>query len=298
VSATVAAVRLAGGPLADEIKAGVRGRFERLRAKGIVPGLAVVTVGEPPGGNPYVRSKCRAAEDLGAQAHVTRLPSTASEEEVRTTLAELSDHPAYHGIILQLPLPASLHEERHLEDITPVKDVDGIHPVNVGRWVSGLPAHRPATPSGIVELLRRHVGDLSGKRVCVVGRSRIVGRPLSVFLSERAAGMNATVTLCHSATRDLASITREAEILVVAIGHPRSIGASHVRPGAIVVDVGIHAVENPAPGAPRYEGDVDYQAVSKVASAVTPVPGGVGPLTVAVLLRNLADAAETATELA
>jgi methylenetetrahydrofolate dehydrogenase (NADP+)/methenyltetrahydrofolate cyclohydrolase len=149
-----------------------------------------------------------------------------------------------------------------------------------------------------VELLRRHVGDLSGKRVCVVGRSRIVGRPLSVFLSERAAGMNATVTLCHSATRDLASITREAEILVVAIGHPRSIGASHVRPGAIVVDVGIHAVENPAPGAPRYEGDVDYEAVSKVASAVTPVPGGVGPLTVAVLLRNLADAAETATDLA
>jgi len=290
------AVRLAGGPLADEIKTSVRARFERLRAKGIVPGLAIVTVGEPPGGNPYVRSKCRAAEELGAQAHVTRLPPTASEAEVRATLRDLSDHPAYHGIILQLPLPSSLSEERHLEDIAPAKDVDGIHPVNVGRWVSGLPAHRPATPTGIVELLRRHVGDLSGKRVCIVGRSRIVGRPLSVFLSERAIGMNSTVTLCHSASRDLASITREAEILVVAMGRPRAIGAAHVRPGAVVVDVGIHGIEKPVAGGPKYEGDVDYEAVSKVASAVTPVPGGVGPLTVAVLLRNLADAAEAAAE--
>lgn len=290
------AVRLAGGPLADEIKATVRVRFERLRGKGIVPGLAVVTVGEPPGGNPYVRSKCRAAEDLGAQAHVTRLPHTASESEVRATLRDLSDHPAYHGIILQLPLPAGLHEERHLEDIAPIKDVDGIHPMNVGRWVSGLPAHRPATPAGIVELLRRHVGDLSGKRVCIVGRSRIVGRPLSVFLSERAIGMNSTVTLCHSSSRDLASVTREAEILVVAMGRPRAIGAEYVRPGAVVVDVGIHAIANPAPGGPKYEGDVDYESVSKIASAVTPVPGGVGPLTVAVLLRNLADAAEAAAE--
>ena len=292
------AVRLAGGPLADEIKAGVRARFERLRAHGVVPGLAVVTVGEPPGGNPYVRSKCRAAEDLGAQAHVTRIPASATEAEVRATLQELSDHPAYHGIILQLPLPAGLHEERHLEDIAPRKDVDGIHPMNVGRWVSGLPAHRPATPAGIVELLRRHVGDLAGKRVCIVGRSRIVGRPLSVFLSERTPGMNATVTLCHASTRDLPSITRESEILVVAMGRPRAIRAEHVRPGAVVVDVGIHAVENPAPGAARFEGDVDYESVSRVASAVTPVPGGVGPLTVAMLLRNLADAAEAAGETA
>lgn len=290
------AVRLAGGPLADEIKAGVRARFERIRAKGIVPGLAIVTVGEPPGGNPYVRSKCRAAEELGAHAAVRRLPATASEREVRATLEELSEHPAYHGIILQLPLPAALHEDRHLEDIDPEKDVDGIHPVNVGRWVSGLSAHRPATPAGIVELLRRHVGDLAGKRVCIVGRSRIVGRPLSVFLSERAPGMNATVTLCHSATRDLAAVTREAEILIVAMGQPRAIGAEHVRQGAVVVDVGIHAIENPPAGGPRFEGDVDYEPVSRVASAVTPVPGGVGPLTVAVLLRNLADAAEAAAE--
>jgi methylenetetrahydrofolate dehydrogenase (NADP+)/methenyltetrahydrofolate cyclohydrolase len=164
--------------------------------------------------------------------------------------------------------------------------------MNVGRWVSGLPGPRPATPLVVVELLRRHVGDLSGKRIVVVGRSRIVGRPLSVLLSERREGMNATVTLCHSGTKDLISITREAEILIVAIGARHAIRAEHVRPGAVVVDVGIHSVENPAEGAPRYTGDVDFESVGAVASALTPVPGGVGPLTVAMLLRNLADAAE------
>src|SRR5262252_2408558 len=186
------AVRLAGGPLADEIKATVRERFTRLRAKGIVPGLAVVTVGEPPGGNPYVRAKCRAAEELGARAAVMRLPAGTEEHRVRESLATLSADPAVHGIILQLPLPSHLVEERHLEEIAPEKDVDGLHPLNVGRWVDSLPGPRPATPLGIVELLRRHVGDLSGKRVAILGRSRIVGRPLSVLLSARVVGMNAT----------------------------------------------------------------------------------------------------------
>jgi methylenetetrahydrofolate dehydrogenase (NADP+) / methenyltetrahydrofolate cyclohydrolase len=211
---------------------------------------------------------------------------------VRSTLHRLTIDPAVHGVILQLPLPAHLREERHHEDVTPVKDLDGLHPLNVGRWVGGLPGHRPATPLGVVELLRRHVGDLTGKRVVVVGRSRIVGRPLSVLLSERREGMNATVTLCHSGTRDLPSVTREAEILIVAIGIRHAIGAEHVRPGAVVVDVGIHPVEGAAAGAPKFTGDVDPEPVGRVASALTPVPGGVGPLTVAMLLRNLADAAE------
>ena len=292
MSVAVPALRLKGAPLADEIKAGVRERFARLRERGVVPGLAIVTVGEPPAGNPYVRSKCVAAESLGATARVERLPVSSEENVVRATLHTLSADPSVHGIILQLPLPSHLREERFLEDVTPVKDVDGLHPMNVGRWVSGLPGHRPATPLGVVELLRRHVGDLSGTRVVVVGRSRIVGRPLSVLLSERRDGMNATVTLCHSGTRDLASVTREAEILVVAIGARHAIRAEHVRPGAVVVDVGIHPVENPAEGQPRYTGDVDPDSVGAVASALTPVPGGVGPLTVAMLLRNLADAAE------
>lgn len=294
MSVAVPAVVLAGAPIAAEIKAGVRGRFERLQKRGITPSLAIVTVGESPAGNPYVRAKCRAAEELGAKASVTRLPADATEQDVRARLRALSADRSIHGVILQLPLPRGLHDERLLEDIAPEKDLDGLHPWNVGRWVGGLPGHRPATPLGVIEILRRHVGDLTGKRAVVIGRSRIVGRPLSVLLSERRPGMNATVTLCHSETRDLPSVTKQAEILVVAMGSRRAIGAGHVARGAVVIDVGIHPVEKPAPGGPRYEGDVDFEAVSKVASAITPVPGGVGPLTVAMLLRNLADAAEEA----
>jgi methylenetetrahydrofolate dehydrogenase (NADP+)/methenyltetrahydrofolate cyclohydrolase len=275
-----------------EIRAEVKRRFASLRERGITPGLAIVTVGEPPAGNPYVRAKVKAAEEAGAAATVSRLPADVGAGGLRDALKRIGADPAVHGLILQLPLPHPLKEERHLEDVPPQKDVDGIHPANVGRWVNGLSALRPATPLGVQELLRRHCGDLAGKRVCVLGRSRIVGRPLSVLLSSKEKGMNATVTLCHSETRDLASMTREAEILVVAIGKPRAIGAAHVRPGAVVIDVGIHPIPNPAPGAPKYEGDVDMESVRSIVSAITPVPGGVGPLTVALLLRNLADAAE------
>jgi methylenetetrahydrofolate dehydrogenase (NADP+)/methenyltetrahydrofolate cyclohydrolase len=289
---TTDAVLIRGAGPAAEIRAGVRERVARLLARGVTPTLAVVTVGEPSAGNPYVRSKCRAAEETGARAWVTKLPADTSESELRGRLRALSADPAIHGLILQVPLPGHLREERHLEDGDPRKDVDGVHPVNVGRWVNELPAHRPATPMGVIELLRRHVGDLSGRRVVVIGRSRIVGRPLSVLLSQRGTGLNATVTLCHSGTRDFRGITRGAEVLIVSMGRRRFITAEHVGPGAIVIDVGIHPVENPEPGAPRYEGDVDFESVRRVASALTPVPGGVGPMTVALLLRNLADAAE------
>lgn len=289
-----AATVLMGGPLAAEIRADVKRRLGALRERGITAGLAIVTVGEPPAGNPYVRAKVRAAEEASARATVTRLPEDIGESALRDALRKIGDDPAVHGLILQLPLPRPLHEERHLEDVPPEKDVDGIHPSNVGRWVNGLPAPRPATPLGVQELLRRHLGDLAGKHAVILGRSRIVGRPLSVLLSSKEPGMNATVTLCHSETRDLPAITREAEILVVAIGKPRSIGAAHVRPGAVVIDVGIHPVPNAAPGSPSYVGDVDFEAVRNMVAAITPVPGGVGPLTVAMLLRNLADRAEAA----
>ena len=288
------AVLLAGAPVAAEIRAGVKTRVAALRARGIVPGLAIVTVGEPPSGNPYVRAKVRAAEEAGATATVIRLAADVSESGLHDSLRRVGDDPSVHGAILQLPLPSHLNEERHLEDLPSDKDVDGVHPLNVGRWTNGLAAHRPATPLGIVELLRRHVGDLSGKRTVIVGRSRIVGRPLSVLLSARERGMNATVTLCHSETKDLPSLIREAEILIVAMGRRRSVTGSMIRPGAVVIDVGIHPIDQPAPGAPRYEGDVDFESARTVASAITPVPGGVGPMTVAMLLRNLADAAEGA----
>jgi len=288
----VTATLLSGTEPAAEIRGRVKERLQRVIVRGVTPGLAIVTVGEPPGGNPYVRSKSRAAEELGVRARVDRLPESAPADAVRAKLLELSADRSVHGIILQLPLPAHLHEDRHLEDVAPEKDVDGVHPLNVGRWVQGLKAHRPATPLGVIELLRRHVGDLAGKRIVIVGRSRIVGRPLSVFLSEKTPGMNATVTLCHSATRDLEAVTRGAEILIVAMGRRRAVTARHVAPGAVVVDVGIHAVDRPQPGGPKYEGDVDFESVRSVASAVTPVPGGVGPMTVAFLLSNLADAVE------
>jgi methylenetetrahydrofolate dehydrogenase (NADP+)/methenyltetrahydrofolate cyclohydrolase len=292
VKETVTATLLSGTVAAAEIRARVKERIARVLARGITPGLSIVTVGEPPGGNPYVRAKVRAAEEMGVRARVERMPESTAAEALHAKLRELSANPSVHGIILQLPLPAHLHEDRHLEDIAPDKDVDGLHPLNVGRWVNGLKTHRPATPLGVIELLRRHAGDLSGKRVVIVGRSRIAGRPLSVFLSEKAPGMNATVTLCHAATRDLESITREAEILIVAMGKRRAVTARHIKPGAVIVDVGIHAIERPAPGGPKYEGDVDFESVRGVASAVTPVPGGVGPMTVAFLLSNLADAVE------
>jgi len=292
VKGVVTATLLSGTEPAAEIRGRVKERLQRVIVRGVTPGLAIVTVGEPPGGNPYVRSKSRAAEELGVRARVDRLPESAPADAVRAKLLELSADRSVHGIILQLPLPAHLHEDRHLEDVAPEKDVDGVHPLNVGRWVQGLKAHRPATPLGVIELLRRHVGDLAGKRIVIVGRSRIVGRPLSVFLSEKTPGMNATVTLCHSATRDLEAVTRGAEILIVAMGRRRAVTARHVAPGAVVVDVGIHAVDRPQPGGPKYEGDVDFESVRSVASAVTPVPGGVGPMTVAFLLSNLADAVE------
>jgi methylenetetrahydrofolate dehydrogenase (NADP+)/methenyltetrahydrofolate cyclohydrolase len=293
MSAAVESTLLTGALPAAEIRAGVRDRAGRLLARGITPTLAVVTVGEPPAGNPYVRSKCRAAEEIGARAVVTRLPASAPEAEVRRTLAALSEDRGVHGIILQVPLPGHLSDERFLEDVDPRKDVDGVHPLNVGRWMNGLPAHRPATPLGVIELLRRHLGDLAGRGIVIIGRSRIVGRPLSVLLSQRAPGMNATVTLCHSGTRNLRDVTRSAEILIVAMGKRRAIAAADVRPGAVVVDVGIHPIEHPVPGGPRFEGDVDFESVRGVASALTPVPGGVGPMTVALVLRNFLDAAET-----
>ncbi len=292
MTGTAQAVVILGAGPAAEIRAQVKERIARLLARGVTPTLAIVTVGEPPAGNPYVRSKCRAIEEIGARATVTRLLAVTTEAELRACLRGLSADPAIHGLILQLPLPGHLREERHLEDGDPQKDVDGVHPVNVGRWANGLPGHRPATPLGVIELLRRHAGDLTGRRVVVIGRSRIVGRPLSILLSQREPGLNATVTLCHSETRDLRAHTREAEVLVVAMGKRRFITAEHVRPGAVVIDVGIHPVENPAPSGPRYVGDVDFESVRHVASAITPVPGGVGPMTVAMVLRNFADASE------
>lgn len=255
---------------------------------GRAPGLAVVLVGENPASQVYVRSKSKNAEKCGIRVEDVHLPADIGNEKLQRKLAELSANPSVDGILLQLPLPAGLDEFRALLAIAPEKDVDGLHPMNQGLLLRGAPAHRPCTPFGVMKLIdhaRSRLGlgtDLSGLHAVVVGRSILVGKPAAALLLER----NCTVELCHSRTKDLVASCRRADILVAAVGRERFLGAEHVKPGALVLDVGIN---RDASG--KLCGDVDFDAAVKTAGAITPVPGGVGPMTIAVLLSNTVDAA-------
>jgi len=271
-----------GKAVAAEVRAGVAEEARRFRAEsGRPPCLAVVLVGDDPASHSYIRGKVRAAEEVGIEARDHLLPAETREEALLSLVASLNADPAVHGILVQLPLPAHIDKAAVLEAIDPHKDVDGFHPYNVGRLVLGAPALAPCTPTGILKLLDHAGVDLTGKEAVVVGRSTMVGRPTASLLLHR----NATVTTCHSRTRDLAAVCRRAEILVVAIGRARMIGADHVSPGAVVIDVGTNRVDG------RLVGDVDFDAVAPKASAITPVPGGVGPMTVAMLMVNTVRAA-------
>lgn len=257
------------------------------------PGLTVVLVGEDPASQVYVGRKEKASAAVGIHSVTLRLPADTSEEVLLDTVARLNADPTVDGVLVQLPLPGHIDEQRVIEAIDPAKDVDGFHPVSQGRMLSGLPGLRPCTPAGIVELLQRSEVALAGARAVIVGRSNIVGKPLAAMLMQK--GVDATVTVCHSRTRDLAEHTRGAHVLVAALGRPQAITADMVREGAVVIDVGIHRLEDAdAPRGTRLVGDVDFEPVSRVASAVTPVPGGVGPMTVAMLMRNTVEAAATA----
>ncbi len=252
-----------------------------------VPTLAAVLVGNDPGSEVYVRNKVRGCEQVGIQSHLFRLPAQTSQEDLLALVARLNkakDEPV-HGILIQLPLPKHIEVARILQAVSPLKDVDGFHPENVGRLVQGNPRFLPCTPFGIQQLLVRNDIEIAGRHVVVVGRSETVGKPMALMLMQRGPGGDATVTVCHSKTRDLESITRQADILIVAIGRPKFITAQMVKPGAVVVDVGIHRT------AIGLVGDVDFPAVSQVAGHITPVPGGVGPLTVTMLLVNTLQAA-------
>jgi methylenetetrahydrofolate dehydrogenase (NADP+)/methenyltetrahydrofolate cyclohydrolase len=262
-----------------------------LAAEGIVPGLTVVLVGDDPASEVYVRSKTQACEAAGMRGRTLRFPDDISQDELFGVIDGLNADPEVHGILVQLPIPEHLSYKAVLERIHPDKDVDGFHPLNVGRAFVGDPlGFVPATPAGIMEVIRREQIPTHGKHVVIVGRSLIVSKPLASLLM--APGPNATVTLTHKYTTDLASHTRMADILVVAVGKPGLITADMVKPGAVVFDVGVNRVEDEsAPRGQRIVGDVDFAGVSEVASAMTPVPGGVGPMTITMLLANTLEAA-------
>ncbi|MEH1054368.1 bifunctional methylenetetrahydrofolate dehydrogenase/methenyltetrahydrofolate cyclohydrolase [Micromonospora sp. CPCC 206171] len=279
---------LDGKATAAEIKDELRTRVKALAERGITPGLGTVLVGADPGSQAYVNGKHRDCAEVGIASIRRELPADATQQQVDAVLAELNADPACHGYIVQLPLPPHLDTQRVLEMIDPDKDADGLHPVNLGRLVLGYDAPLPCTPRGIVELLRRHDVPLRGATVAVVGRGNTVGRPLGLLLTRRSE--NATVTLCHTGTLDLAAHTRAAEIVIVAAGVPGLLTADMITPGATVVDVGITRVIG-ADGKGRYTGDVDPEA-AEAAGKVVPMPGGVGPMTRAMLLTNVVERAE------
>lgn len=277
-----------GKQIAAKIRQEVKQQVDELKAQGVTPGLAVVLVGDNPASAVYVRMKAKACEEAGIYSRVIRMPQEASQSELEKVVDELNEDEAIHGMLVQLPLPPQIEEKAIIWRIAPEKDVDGFHPMSVGRMMIGDPdAFRPATPAGVIELLMRSGHNPEGKRVTIVGRSNIVGRPLAVLLSQKTKGGNATVTLAHSRTPNLPAVLCEADILVAAIGVPEFVKADSVKPGAVVIDVGVNRVDDPSTEKGyRLVGDVAYEEVSKVAGAITPVPGGVGPMTIAMLLTN------------
>ncbi len=282
-----------GKRIAQEIRAEVKRQVEELSCRGVTPGLAVVLVGDNPASAVYVRMKAKACEEAGIYSRVIKLSKETSQSKLEGVIDELNGDDTIHGMLVQLPLPSQIEERAITWRVAPEKDVDGFHPMNVGRMAIGDPeAFRPATPAGVVELLTRCGHDPAGKRVTIVGRSNIVGRPLAILLSQKAPGGNATVTLAHSRTPSIDAVMREADILVAAIGVPEFVKADAVKPGAVVIDVGVNRVDDASrEKGYRLVGDVAYDEVAKIASAITPVPGGVGPMTIAMLLTNTITAA-------
>jgi methylenetetrahydrofolate dehydrogenase (NADP+)/methenyltetrahydrofolate cyclohydrolase len=266
-----------------------------LAKKKIQPGLAVVLVGEDPASQVYVRSKRRTCADLGIQSFSHDLPANCTEKRLLNLIDKLNEDERVHGILVQMPLPDRLNEKRVLEAIRPEKDVDGFHPVNVGRLLNGEEGFVPCTPAGCLVLMQRYGIRPEGKHVVIVGRSNIVGKPLAALLIQKADNANATVTICHSRTRSIARYTREADILIAAMGVPEFIKPRMVREGAVVIDVGVNRIPDATKkSGTRLVGDVAFAGVSKKAKAITPVPGGVGPMTIAMLMSNTIRAAELA----
>ncbi len=282
-----------GTAVAKQMRDELAAEIATLAAGGVTPGLAVVLVGENPASQVYVRMKGKACEAAGLYSETHRLPAETSEAEVLALVDRLNGDPRIHGILVQLPLPRQIASQRVLQRIAPAKDVDGFHPENVGKVFVGDPSgFRPATPYGVQQLLVRSGVETTGAQAVIVGRSNIVGRPMAALLLQDGPGGNATVTVCHSRTRNIAAVTRTADILIVAIGKPEFVTGEMVRPGAVVIDVGVNRVDDPATKSGyRLVGDVRFAEAAEVASAITPVPGGVGPMTITMLLYNTVQAA-------
>ena len=292
----MAAKIIDGTAIAARIRAEVAVDIESLKKEtGVVPGLAVVLVGENPASMSYVKSKNRVAHEIGIHSEQHTLPISTTEKDLLALVEKLNGDPKIHGILVQLPLPAHMDEQKVINAIAPEKDVDGFHPISLGRIMTGEPGFRPCTPLGIQKLLVYSGVKVAGSHVVVVGRSNIVGKPIANMLMQKEEGADATVTVCHSRTRDLPSVTRQADILIAAIGRPEFVTADMVKEGAVVIDVGINRIEDKsAPKGTRMVGDVKFDEVSKKAGAITPVPGGVGPMTIVMLMYNTLQSAKAA----
>lgn len=281
------AVIISGKETADAIRAELKEEVAELKAKhAITPGLATVLVGEDPASVSYVTAKGKGCEQIGVASFQHTLPKDISEADLLKLIDKLNHDPKVDGILVQLPLPKHIDENKILIAIDPNKDVDGFHPVNVGRLVIGVDLFPPCTPAGIQELIVRSGTPTKGAELVVVGRSNIVGKPVAIMMMQKKAGANATVTVCHTGSRNIAEHTRRADILIVAAGKPKAVTADMVKPGATVIDVGVNRIGTTESGKAKLAGDVDFDAVKEVAGKITPVPGGVGPMTITMLLRN------------
>ncbi len=293
---------ISGNEVAKEIRGELTERVSKLKERGVTPGLVMIRVGEDPASVSYVSGKEKAAEEIGVWSQTVVLPESASEQELLSKVGEMNKAEHVDGILVQLPLPKHINADKVLNLIDPAKDVDGFHPVNVGKMLIGEPYFMPCTPHGAVELMIRSGNPPEGKHVVICGRSNIVGKPLMAMLVQKNKRANATVTVVHTGTKNMAEITRQADILVAAMGSPEVIKADMVKEGAVVIDVGVNRVgwkpskKDPSKQVPDLRGDVDFEAVKEKASAITPVPGGVGPMTITMLMVNTVVAAERRAE--
>jgi len=284
-----------GKQIAADIRAELKAEVEKLKAKGIVPGLGVILVSHDPASISYVTAKEKACAEIGIHSDDNRMPTETSEKDLLATVARMNKDPKINGILVQLPLPKHINEQKVLLAIDPAKDVDGFHPVSVGKMVVGQKAFLPCTPHGVIQLLLRSGVKLDGAEVVIVGRSNIVGKPLANMLIQKSPTGNATVTVCHTRTKDIAAHTKRADIVIAAAGRPNTITADMVKDGVVVIDVGVNRIEDSTKKAGfRLVGDVDFEGVSKKASLITPVPGGVGPMTITMLLYNTVESAKAA----